>query len=65
VKNDPAFPVRAIQFCLEEGGITAADLDYVVFHEKPLIKFWSASLLPRFITGRRPGAYFSRERSAG
>ena len=27
------------QFCLEEAGITADDLDYVVFYEKPLPKF--------------------------
>jgi len=38
-KHDFGFPTRAIQFCLRQGGITGQDLDYVVFYEKPLIKF--------------------------
>src|SRR5467141_384140 len=38
-KHDYGFPELAIDFCLEQGGIKAGDLDYVVFHEKPLIKF--------------------------
>ena len=39
VKHDPAFPALAIAFCLEHAGITADELDYVVFYEKPLVKF--------------------------
>jgi carbamoyltransferase len=38
-KHDYNFPELAIDFCLEQGGIKAGDLDYVVFHEKPLVKF--------------------------
>ena len=38
-KHDHGFPQRAIDFCLQQGGITAQDLDYVVFYEKPLLKF--------------------------
>jgi carbamoyltransferase len=38
-KHDFGFPHQAIQFCLEQAGITAQDLDYVVFYEKPLLKF--------------------------
>jgi carbamoyltransferase len=38
-KHDDAFPKRAAEWCLSEAGITAADLDAVVFYEKPLIKF--------------------------
>ncbi|HEX9442664.1 MAG TPA: carbamoyltransferase N-terminal domain-containing protein, partial [Candidatus Binatia bacterium] len=38
-KHDYEFPERAIDFCLKTGGIRAADLDYVVFFEKPLLKF--------------------------
>ncbi|MCB0206459.1 MAG: hypothetical protein KDH89_16685, partial [Anaerolineae bacterium] len=38
-KNDYRFPELAVQFCLQQGGITAEDLDYVVFYEKPLPKF--------------------------
>jgi len=39
VKHDPSFPLHAIAFCLARAGITAADLDYVVFYEKPFVKF--------------------------
>ncbi len=38
-KHDNEFPTQAIAFCLEQAGITSADLDYVVFYEKPLVKF--------------------------
>ncbi len=38
-KHDPAFPSRAIAYCLKEGGISSKDLDFVAFYEKPLIKF--------------------------
>jgi len=38
-KHDHGFPRHAIAFCLKQGGIAAADLDYVVFYEKPLRKF--------------------------
>jgi carbamoyltransferase len=39
LKHDAGFPKQAISFCLQTAGITAADLDYVVFYEKPLLKF--------------------------
>lgn len=39
VKHDYSFPRSAIRFCLEVGGIQGADLDYVVFFEKPFRKF--------------------------
>lgn len=38
-KHDPGFPELAIDFVLEQGGITKHDLDYVVFYEKPFVKF--------------------------
>lgn len=38
-KHDPSFPARAVQFCLETGGIEAKALDHVVFYEKPFLKF--------------------------
>jgi carbamoyltransferase len=38
-KHDSSYPERAIEFCLRQAGITANDLDYVVFYEKPLVKF--------------------------
>jgi len=39
IKYDHSFPVHAIDFCLRAANITAKELDYVVFYEKPLAKF--------------------------
>ncbi len=39
VKHDHSFPRLAIRSCLDEAGIGAADLDYVAFYDKPLLKF--------------------------
>lgn len=38
-KHDDGFPLRAIQYCLEEGRLAPGDLDYVGFYDKPLLKF--------------------------
>jgi carbamoyltransferase len=38
-KFDAGFPANAVRFCLEQGGITLADLQYFIFYDKPLIKF--------------------------
>ena len=38
-KHDASFPSAAVDYCLREAGITAADLDLVGFYEKPLVKF--------------------------
>jgi carbamoyltransferase len=38
-KHDPHFPRNAIQYCLAEAGVGLDDVDYVVFYEKPLLKF--------------------------
>ena len=38
-KHDASFPANAIDYCLKTGGIQAGDLDYVVFYEKPFLKF--------------------------
>jgi len=38
-KHDPGFPRRAIEYCLEEAGITLRDVRSVVYYEKPFIKF--------------------------
>lgn len=38
-KHDFNFPGKAIAYCLEEAGIKAGDLDYVVFYDKPFLKF--------------------------
>jgi carbamoyltransferase len=38
-KHDACFPGNAIAYCLHEAGISLVDLDYVVFYDKPLVKF--------------------------
>ncbi|MBN2544050.1 carbamoyltransferase [bacterium] len=38
-KHDFRFPHSAIQYCLKEGQIQPADLDYVAFYDKPFLKF--------------------------
>jgi carbamoyltransferase len=38
-KHDPSFPVNAINYCLEEGFVDAADLDAIVFYDNPLLTF--------------------------
>ena len=38
-KHDLRYPGNAIRYCLSEAGISASDLDYVTFYEKPLVKF--------------------------
>ena len=38
-KHDPAFPAKAIRYCLQEAGITSNDIAHVVFYDKPLLKF--------------------------
>ncbi len=38
-KQDARFPVNAIAYCLSEAGVALKDVDYVVFYEKPFLKF--------------------------
>ena len=38
-KNDAGFPADAIRFCCHQGGISPAQLDHVVFYDKPFLKF--------------------------
>jgi carbamoyltransferase len=38
-RHDPGIPVKATEYCLEAAGIEVGDLDYVVFYDKPFIKF--------------------------
>ncbi len=39
VKHDETFPDRAIEATLEHAGVRLADVDHVVFYEKPFTKF--------------------------
>ena len=38
-KQDASFPQQAIAYCLREAGVSAHDLDYVGFYDKPILKF--------------------------
>lgn len=38
-KHDYQFPSNAVKYCLEAANVTVEKLDYVVFYEKPLLKF--------------------------
>jgi carbamoyltransferase len=38
-RHDSALPVEAVGYCLREAGIGIGDVDYVVFYDKPLVKF--------------------------
>ena len=38
-KHDPEFPTNAIRYVMAEAGIGTSDLGYVVFFEKPFLKF--------------------------
>ena len=39
IKHDPAFPTKAVEYCLLESGLTLDKLDAIVFYDKPLLKF--------------------------
>lgn len=39
IKHDAGFPAHASRYCLQEAGIGAAELDFVVFYDKPFPKF--------------------------
>jgi len=38
-KNDAAFPLSAIEWCLDHAGLEPEQLDCVVFYERPALKF--------------------------
>ena len=38
-KHDARFPKAAVQYCLKQGGVSLDDIRYVVFYDKPMIKF--------------------------
>ncbi|MFT5292267.1 MAG: carbamoyltransferase, partial [Planctomycetota bacterium] len=57
VKHDSGFPELAIEFVLKMGGITIADVDHIVFYEKPFVKF-ERMLLSAMATFPRSAAVF-------
>ena len=38
-KHDARFPRHAVEYCLAEAGVAIDDVDYVVFYDKPFLKF--------------------------
>lgn len=38
-KNDPNFPVQSLEACFEYSGLSLEDINYVVFYDKPFLKF--------------------------
>src|SRR5262249_19716198 len=39
VRHDSRFPAKAVEYCLAAAGLTLEDVDYVVFYDKPFLKF--------------------------
>ncbi len=39
IKHDPAFPANSIRYCLQEVAMAPRQIDFVVFYEKPFVKF--------------------------
>jgi len=39
LRHDAEFPVHAINYCLREAGVSANEVDYIGFYDKPFIKF--------------------------
>ncbi|MEJ2232216.1 MAG: carbamoyltransferase N-terminal domain-containing protein, partial [Nitrospirales bacterium] len=38
-KHDAGFPHHAVEFCLQHGCVGIRDVDYLVFYDKPFVKF--------------------------
>jgi carbamoyltransferase len=57
VKHDSGFPGLAIDFVCKQGRIAVHDVDYVVFYEKPFVKF-ERMLLSAMATFPRSSAVF-------
>ena len=38
-KHDAGFPHHAVEFCLKQGGVGIREVDYLVFYDKPFVKF--------------------------
>jgi len=47
-KHDHGFPKQAINYCLRSAAISAAQIDYVAFYDKPFIKF--SRILETYLT---------------
>ncbi len=63
LKHDRRLPARSIEFCLKRAGLSAGDLDAVVFYEKPFRKL-SRILAGAVSTFPSSGALFRRAMGA-
>lgn len=52
-KHDPEIPKGAVKYCLNRAGIEINDLDYIVFYDKPFLKF------DRILTGYMGNPFIS------
>jgi carbamoyltransferase len=57
LKHDSGFPHLAIEFVLKQAALTIHDVDYVVFYEKPFVKF-ERMLLSAMATFPRSASVF-------
>jgi len=55
IKFDDGFPKHAINWCLEEAGISAENIDSIAFYDKPVLKF--ERLLDNYIAVAPRGLY--------
>ncbi len=39
IKHDHSFPFQSVQFCLKQNRLRVSDIDFVVFYDKPFLKF--------------------------
>jgi carbamoyltransferase len=39
IKHDNSFPSEAVKFCLEASNARLGEIDYIVFYDKPILKF--------------------------
>jgi len=56
-KHDPAFPEKAVEYCMAHSGLRISDIDAVVYHEDPILKFdhiLSGAVRSGFRRGFRP-----------
>ena len=38
-KHDSSYPVKSIEYCLQEAGLILEEVDYIAFYDKPFLKF--------------------------
>ena len=39
IKHDSSFPINSIKYCLSDSNLKLENINYVVFYEKPFVKF--------------------------